>query len=108
MEGAVSGLIHSTYTRLMLHHWPEGAFKELGVICERLMEGGYHIQLYNLFATSYNMGKVTLECMDIILSYNLISSTIGIPSHGEKWFKDMDLDIENYKQFLKPHARDDP
>ena len=25
----------------------------------------------------------------------------------EKWFKGMDLDIENYKQFLKPHSRDD-
>ena len=73
--------------------------------CERLMEGGYHLQLSSLFATSYNMVKVTLVGLEIILSYDLIASAIGIPSHGEQWFKGMDLDIENYKKFLKPHAR---
>ena len=72
------------------------------------MEEGYHLQLSSLFAKSYSMGKVTLSGMYIILLYDLISSATGIPSHAEQWFKGMDLDIEKYKQFLKPHARDDP
>ena len=42
--------------------------------CERLMEGGYHLQLSSLFATSYSMGKVTLVGMEISLSSDLIAS----------------------------------
>ena len=58
------------------------------------MEEGYHIQLTNLFATIFNMGKVPIASVDINLSSDLISSATGIPCHGEKWFKGMDLDIE--------------
>ena len=72
------------------------------------MEGGYHLQLSRLFETIYSMVKVTLVGMDISLPSVLISLATGIPSHGEQWFKGMDLDIENYKKFLKPHAREEP
>ena len=45
------------------------------------------------------MGKVIIAGVDFNLSTDLISSTTGIPSHGEKWFKGMYLDLQDYKQF---------
>ena len=72
------------------------------------MEGGYHIQLTSLFASNLNMGKVVISDVEFNLSADVISSTSCIPSHGEKWFKGMDLDPEDYKEILKPHAREEP
>ena len=59
------------------------------------MEEGYHIQLTSLFATKFSMGMVTISGVEINLSIDLISSATSIPCYGEKWFKGMDLDIQN-------------
>lgn len=76
--------------------------------CGRIIEEGYHLQFTILFSTRFNMGKVTIVGMEISLSVDQISSSTCISCHGEQWFKDMELDIENYKQFLNPYAREEP
>ena len=36
-------------------------------------------------------------------STDLLAEAMGIPNHGEKWFKNQDLDIQNYKPYLRRH-----
>ena len=78
------------------------------MFCERIMEEGCHLQLNNLFSTSFIMGKAIIAGVEFNALAKVISSAISIPSHGENWFKGMDLDLEHYKQLLKPYAREKP
>ena len=71
------------------------------------MEEGCQLQLTSLFSTSFNMGKVIIAGGELKILAGVISSETSIPSHGERWFKGMDLDLEDYKKFLKPHAREE-
>lgn len=44
------------------------------------------------------------------MEFNLLAEVIylatSILSHGENWFKGMELDLEDYKILLKPHVTD--
>ena len=62
----------------------------------------------SLFSTSFNMGKATIAGVEFNLSADVISSTTSIPSHGQKWFKGMDIDLEDYELLGKPQARENP
>ena len=53
----------------------------------------------------FSMGKAIIASVEFNVSTEVISSATGIPSHGEKWFKSMDLYLEDYKLFLKPHVK---
>ena len=76
--------------------------------CERIQEVGCHAKLTSLFATNFKKDKTTIAGVYFIVSTDVIATATGIPNHGEIWFKGMDLDIENYKVFLKPHYKDTP
>ena len=71
------------------------------------MEEGYHLQFPSLFSTSFSMGKAIIVDVELKLSAYVISSETSISSHGQK-FKGMDIDLEYYKQFHKPHVREYP
>lgn len=36
-----------------------------------------------------------------MFSVDAISQATSIPNHGENWFKGMNLDLEEYKTYLK-------
>jgi len=44
---------------------------------------------------------MTIIGFQIILSRKLISTATGILDTGEIWFKREDLDLQNYKMYLK-------
>ena len=73
---------------------------------EKIMEEGCHLQLTSLFSTSFSMRKATIVGVEFNLSAYEISSVTSIPSDGQNWFKGMDIDLEDYKMFLKPHDRE--
>ena len=80
------------------------SFKQVGCLgfCEKVQEVGYHYELTSLFATNFKRNKTTIAGMDFLVSTEVIALATSIPNQGEIWFKGMDLDIENYKVFLKP------
>ena len=85
-------------------------FEDVGCLgfCERIQEVGCHAKLTSLFATNFKKEKKSIAWVDFTISMDSISIAIGIPNHGEIRFKGMDLDIENYKIFLKTHYKDAP
>jgi len=45
--------------------------------------------------------KATIVGIDFTFSVDVISLAIGIPNHGAYWFKGMNLDLEQYKPYIK-------
>jgi hypothetical protein len=86
------------------------SFEDVGCLgfCERIQEVGCHAKLTSLFATNFKKDMTTIVGVDFMVSTDSISISTSIPKHGEIWFKGMDLDIENYKIFLKPHYKEAP
>ena len=62
----------------------------------------------SLFATNFKKDKTTIVGVDFTIFTDVIATDTCIPNHGEIRFKGMDLDIENYKVFLKPHYKNNP
>lgn len=85
-------------------------FKNVGCLgfCDRIQEVGCHLRLTSLFANNFRRDKVNIAGVDFTISGDAISIAIGIPNHGEIWFKGMDLDNNNYKAFLKASYNNDP
>ena len=85
-------------------------FRNVGCMkfCEKIQEVGCHVSLTSLFAHDFNIDKVVIEGIEFSVSTDIISSATGIPNHGETWFKGMELDLDDYKLFLKPNVRDAP
>lgn len=81
------------------------SFEDSGCLrfCGRVQEVGYHAQLTSIFSTIFRRDEANIVGIDFTLSTYDIASITGILNHGEVWFKGMELDIENYKMFLKPH-----
>ena len=52
--------------------------------------------------------KYIIAGIEFTISAYVIALATCIPNHGEIWFKGMELDLENYKMFLKPHCKDAP
>ena len=100
----------STLQEVNASPFAKGCFERTRCLrfCEKIMEEGYHLQLKSLFAIRFSMGKAIITCVEFNLSTNVIYLATCIPSHGQKWFKGMDIDLEYYKLFLKPHARQNP
>ena len=69
--------------------------------CQRVQEVGYHEQLTAIFSITLKVEKDTIVGIDFIFYIDAISHAIGIPNHGENWFKGMNLDLEEYKPYLK-------
>jgi hypothetical protein len=76
--------------------------------CENIQEFGCHVPLTSLFAHNFNTDKAITAGIEFIVSTYIISSTTSILDHGETWFKGMELDLDDYKLFLKPNVRDAP
>jgi hypothetical protein len=61
--------------------------------------------LTSLFAHNFNIDKVVIAGIEFNVSVDIISSATCIPDHGETWFKGMELDLDDYKLFLKPNVK---
>jgi len=79
-------------------------FQDAGCLgfCEKIQEVGSNFKFTSLFATNFRRDNANIVRVDFIISADAISIATGIPTHGEIWFKGMDLDIENYEPLLKP------
>ena len=71
------------------------------------MEVGCHVPLTTLFAIKFSIYKATKAGIEFTLSAKAITSATWIPNEGEFWFNGMELDLENYPMFSKPHYRDE-
>ena len=67
---------------------------------------GYHAKLTRLLATNFRRDKEIIVGGSSKISSELISIATGIPNNGEKWFKNLDLDVQNYRSFIKGHYKD--
>ena len=63
--------------------------------------------LTRLFITNIHDRQVTLVGVTFDMSTNAISAATGMPSVGEKWFKQGNLDLSYYEPYLKPRYKDD-
>jgi hypothetical protein len=108
--GQVSRYEPTQVREIMASPFIKKSFEDVGCLgfCERIQEVGCHAKLTSLFATNFKKDKTTIVGIDFTISTDAISIATGIPNHGEIWFKGMDLDIENYKIFLKPHYKNNP
>ena len=57
----------------------------------------------SLFANNLRRDKVIIAGVSFKISTEAINTTKGIPNSGEKFFKSLDLDVQNYKPFIKGH-----
>ena len=67
---------------------------------------GYHAKLTSLFATNLRRDKVTIVGVSFTISIEVIATATLIPKIWEKWFKNSDLDVQNYRAFIKSHYKD--
>jgi len=86
------------------------SFKQVGCLglCNKVQGVGYNHDPTTLFSINFKRDHVTIVGVNFIVSIEIVASAIGIPNHGEIWFKGIDLDIENYKVFLKPQYKESP
>lgn len=71
--------------------------------CELVQKVKYHAKLTSLFATHLRRDKVIIVGVTFTISTKIIVEAIEIPNNGEKWFKNQDLDLQNYRPFIKGH-----
>ena len=75
--------------------------------CERVQQVQSHLELTRHFILNLHDHQVNLAGVNFELSTNTISLATGIPSMGEKWFKQENLDLRYYQYFLKPRYQAD-
>jgi hypothetical protein len=82
------------------------SFEQVGCIrfCEKLQ--GYNMQVEKEFSLSFNGIEAKVGNMQFQVFEDTIVVATEIPSHGEQWFKGMQLDLACYHEFLKPEFRD--
>ena len=108
--GPISRFEPSNMKEINASSYIEKSFEDVGCLgfCERIQEVECHAKLTSIFSTNFRRDKGTIAGIDFIISADAIALTTDIPNQGEIWFKGMDLDIENYKVFLKMHYKDAP
>jgi hypothetical protein len=82
------------------------AFEQVGCIifCEKLQ--GYNMQVTKDVSLSFYGIGAKVGNIQFQVSEDTIVVVIEIPSHGEKWFKGIQLDLYFYHEFLKLEFRD--
>ena len=73
--------------------------------CEQVQTVKYHAKLTILFFANPKRDKVIISGMIFKISTEDIGRTTRIPNSGEKWFKILYLDVQNYKSFIKGHYK---
>ena len=61
---------------------------------QKVQEVGYNEQLIGLFPIALKKEMVVIVGIEFNFTLEAISTTTGIPNHGEHWFKVMNLDDE--------------
>ena len=86
------------------------SFQDAGCLAffQKIEELGVSDKRTSVFAHRLRRDKVTISWVVFTLSTEAISIATRIPNHGELLFKRRDLDIENYKMFLKPPYKATP
>ena len=74
--------------------------------CERVQQVQSHPELTRLSILNLHEKRVNLAGVNFELSSDAIAIATGIPSVGEKWFKQANLDISYYEPYLKPRYKD--
>ena len=69
--------------------------------CQRVQEVGHHDHLTSIFYLTLKEDKITIAGTDFMFSVDSISQATCLPNHGENWFKGMNLDLKDYKPYLK-------
>jgi len=69
--------------------------------CQRVQDVGYHENLIGIFSLTLREDKITIVGTDFMFSLDSISQATCIPNHGENCFKGMNLELEEYKPYLK-------
>ena len=84
-------------------------FQEVGCFdfCERVQRVQSHPELTKIFILNLHDHQVHLAGVNFELSTNTISMATGIPCMGEKWFKQVNLDLSHYQPFLRPRYQAD-
>lgn len=82
-------------------------FQDFGCLtfCQKTEELGFNDKLTNIFATSLRRDKLSIDGVVSTISVNNISIAKRTQNIGEIWFKNGDLDLENYKMYLKPSCK---
>ena len=77
-------------------------FEQVGCIifCEKIQ--GYHLQLTKEFASGFDGVQAKVGSLNFPVSTQPIVEATEIPLSGEEWFKGMDFDLVDFKDFLKP------
>jgi len=71
--------------------------------CQRVKEVGYLEHLTGLFALTLKEKNITVARNDIMFLVDAISQAIDMSNNGENRFKGVNLDLEEYKPYLKSH-----
>ena len=80
-------------------------FHEIGCYkyCEKVQ--GFHQQVAEAFARSFDGSKVVIGREEFLIDEALISEVTELPCTGEKWFKTtIPKDVE-FRSYLKPEHR---
>ena len=83
-------------------------FKHVGCyeFCEKVQQVQNHPELTRLFIINLYDKQVNIAGVTFELSTDSITNAIGIPSVGEKWFKQANLDMSYFEPYLKPRYKD--
>ena len=65
-----------------------------------------HPELTRLFIINLHEKQVNLVGVTFELSTDVIANATVIPSVGEKWFKQANLDMSYFEPYLKPRYKD--
>lgn len=63
----------------------------------------YNATLTKFFATQLKRDKVTIACIYFTISTDILVEATCMPNHGETWFKNQDLALQNYQPYLIRH-----
>ena len=83
-------------------------FHEVGCLdfCQKVQEVKNFSPLTHLCALRFQSKDFQIADLDFNFSSRSVSKATKIPYHGEKWFKQTHLDLDDYKPFIKPEHRD--
>jgi hypothetical protein len=60
------------------------------------------VKLSEQFTLIFNGFRAIISGVTFRVTKETLSSTTKIPSHGERWYKGMPLDVLYYEEFIKP------
>ena len=68
--------------------------------CERVQQVQNHPELTRLFIINLHKKQVNIAGVTFEMSTNAIAAATGIPSVGERWFKQANLDMSFFEPYL--------